>query len=172
MAESIDAHRNRQPDAPKTPKPVGLMIARGEQSPNLESRVMLSTSRDFFGKPRADLRWLLKKEDFESMQKTLMAFAHEMGRCSKARVQVLMEWENFREKIEPSFHHCGTTRMSAEEAQGVVNRETRVYGLDNLYVAGSSVFPTIGHTNPTLTIIALTLRLSDHLLGALQEHGN
>ena len=57
----------------------------------------------------------------------------------------------------------GTTRMSADPALGVTNADCRVHSLDNLYVAGSSVFPTFGFTNPTLTIVALATRLADHL---------
>ena len=62
----------------------------------------------------------------------------------------------------------GTTRMSADPAQGVVDADCRVHGMANLYVAGSSVFPTCGSANPTLTIVALALRLAAHLKGTLQ----
>ena len=65
--------------------------------------------------------------------------------------------------IESSWHHIGTTRMHADPKQGVVDDNCCVHGLSNLYVAGSSVFPTSGHANPTLTIVALALRLGDHL---------
>lgn len=62
-----------------------------------------------------------------------------------------------------SWHHMGTTRMAADPAQGVVDATCRVHGTGNLYLAGSSVFPTTGNANPTLTIVALALRLADHL---------
>jgi choline dehydrogenase-like flavoprotein len=65
-----------------------------------------------------------------------------------------MDWGN---------HHLGTTRMSDDPKQGVVNADSMVHGVNNLYVAGSSVFPTYGSSNPTLNLIALTLRLGDHL---------
>ena len=61
------------------------------------------------------------------------------------------------------WHHMGTTRMHPDPRQGVVNVDQRVHGVANLYVAGASVYPTAGCVNPTLTLIALTLRLSDHL---------
>jgi choline dehydrogenase-like flavoprotein len=64
-------------------------------------------------------------------------------------------------------HHIGTTRMHADPRQGVVDPDCRVHGLANLYVAGSSVFPTAGYANPTLTIVALALRLADHLKARL-----
>jgi choline dehydrogenase-like flavoprotein len=63
--------------------------------------------------------------------------------------------------------HMGTTRMSDDPRAGVVDRDDRVHGLDNLYIAGSSVFPTVGFANPTLTIVALAHRLAEHLDGRL-----
>jgi choline dehydrogenase-like flavoprotein len=60
-------------------------------------------------------------------------------------------------------HHLGTTRMSADPKTGVVDANCQVHGVDNLYIAGSSVFPTAGHANPTLTIAAMSLRLADYL---------
>ena len=60
-------------------------------------------------------------------------------------------------------HHIGSTRMGATERDGVVNKDCRVFGVDNLYIAGSSVFCTAGHANPTLSIVQMTLRLSEHL---------
>jgi choline dehydrogenase-like flavoprotein len=63
------------------------------------------------------------------------------------------------------FHHMGTTRMASDPSAGVVDAHCRVHGVANLYVAGSSVFPTSGWANPTLTILALALRLADHLEG-------
>jgi choline dehydrogenase-like flavoprotein len=65
-----------------------------------------------------------------------------------------MDWGN---------HHMGTTRMHSDPRQGVVDPNSQVYGVHNLYVAGSSIFPTYGASNPTLNLIATTLRLADHL---------
>ena len=62
-----------------------------------------------------------------------------------------------------SWHHMGTTRMATSPREGVVDANCRVHGMTNFFVAGSSVFPTSGHANPTLTIVALALRLADHL---------
>jgi choline dehydrogenase-like flavoprotein len=62
-----------------------------------------------------------------------------------------------------SYHFIGATRMADTAEKGVVDANCRVYGTDNLYVAGCSVFPTGGHANPTLTIVALAIRLADHL---------
>jgi choline dehydrogenase-like flavoprotein len=60
-------------------------------------------------------------------------------------------------------HHLGTTRMSPTPKTGVVDGHGKVHGIDNLYIAGSSTFPTAGHANPTFTIAAMALRLVDHL---------
>ncbi|MDT8406008.1 MAG: GMC family oxidoreductase [Methylococcales bacterium] len=61
------------------------------------------------------------------------------------------------------YHHMGTTRMADNPRHGVVDAEGKVHGIDNLYIAGSSVFPTVDWANPTLTILALSLRLAEHL---------
>jgi choline dehydrogenase-like flavoprotein len=68
-----------------------------------------------------------------------------------------------------SHHHLGTTRMHASPRCGVVDAECKVHGLGNLFVAGSSVFPTGGYANPTLTIVALAIRLADHLRARLSR---
>jgi choline dehydrogenase-like flavoprotein len=72
----------------------------------------------------------------------------------------LAEWQS---GVEPGKHHMGTTRMHEDPARGVVDRDGRVHGVDNLLIAGSSVFPSAGFANPTLTIVALSLRLAAHL---------
>ena len=80
------------------------------------------------------------------------------------------EWlpgEQWPASLVGGNHHMGTTRMSDDESTGVVDRNCRIHGLHGLYVAGSSVFPTSGYANPTLTIIAMALRLADHLRDAL-----
>ena len=71
--------------------------------------------------------------------------------------------------FEGNFHHLGATRMHEDPKQGVVDADCRVHGIHNLYIAGSSVFPTYGASNPTLTILALALRLADHLKQRLAE---
>jgi choline dehydrogenase-like flavoprotein len=65
--------------------------------------------------------------------------------------------------IVGNFHHLGTTRMAADARRGVVDENCRLHETENLYVAGSSVFPSAGFANPTLTIVALAIRLADHL---------
>jgi choline dehydrogenase-like flavoprotein len=69
----------------------------------------------------------------------------------------------WRRATEGGMHHMGTTRMHVAPQHGVVDESSRVHGTTNLFVAGSSVFPSGGYANPTLTIVALALRLGDHL---------
>jgi choline dehydrogenase-like flavoprotein len=69
----------------------------------------------------------------------------------------------WKSNLYGSYHHMGTTRMHEDPKQGVVNADCRVHGIENLYIAGSSVFPTSSYVQPTLTIVALALRLADHI---------
>jgi len=69
----------------------------------------------------------------------------------------------WRRALEAGKHHMGTTRMHAAPRHGVVDENCRVHGTANLFVTGSSVFPSGGYANPTLTIVALAARLGDHL---------
>jgi choline dehydrogenase-like flavoprotein len=71
--------------------------------------------------------------------------------------------------FEGGRHHMGTTRMHVDPKRGVVDSDCRVHGIENLFVVGSSVFPSAGYANPTLTIVALTLRLADNLKAQLLD---
>jgi len=138
---------------------------RVEQAPNPESRVLLAAETDRFGLPRANL--MLKFGDLEARTIEILQeqFARELGRAGLGRMRITFEpaddqWQN---NVGWGYHHCGGTRMHADPKFGVVNANGRVHGLSNLYVAGSSIFPTAGYTNPTLNLIALALRLAGHV---------
>jgi choline dehydrogenase-like flavoprotein len=138
---------------------------RVEQAPNPDSRLTLSQERDALGVPRLRLDWRLTELERRTVRSMAMTIGSEFGRLNIGRVK-LPKWlveDVSPEWIGGSFHHMGTTRMAVSPKLGVVNRDCRVHGIDNLYVAGSSVFPTSGFVNPTLTIVALALRLADHL---------
>ena len=96
--------------------------------------------------------------------------ARQLGRHGLGRLQVLVEDDEFTWPAElgGGRHHMGTTRMHADPKRGVVDANCRVHDVENLYVAGSSVFPTSGAANPTLTLVALALRLADHLAKGLR----
>ncbi|MFN0024671.1 MAG: FAD-dependent oxidoreductase [Parvularculaceae bacterium] len=135
-----------------------------EQAPNRDSRVLLDESaKDRFGHFRVNVDWRLSAQDV----KTITGLAEEVGKS-------LAEQNAGRFKIAddildsapvPGFHchQMGTTRMSVDPKFGVVDSDCRVHGMQNLYVAGSSVFATGGGANPTTTIVALALRLGEHL---------
>lgn len=134
-----------------------------EQVPNPDSRVTLSSAHDALGLPRIRLDWRLTDQDRTSFFTHLRCLALELGAAGSGRLRQTAPDDAWPEPIIGGNHHMGTTRMSDDPKAGVVNRHSRVHGIDNLYVAGSSVFPTSGVSNPTLTLLALTLRLADHL---------
>lgn len=136
----------------------------GEQEPNPDSRITLSSERDRLGLNCVKLDWRLTSLDKYSMERSQQILAEELTRCGLGELKSeLNEEERSWQAIKGSYHHIGTTRMSNNPRQGVVDENCRVHGMSNLYVAGSSVFPTSGLSNPTLTIVALALRLADHL---------
>ena len=136
-----------------------------EQEPNRASRVTLTDERDALGLRRCRLDWRLTDLDRRTIRRGLEIVGEEFGRAGIGRLQLApwVEEDGFEVPGNGSYHHIGTTRMSTDPKQGVVDADCRVHGLQNLYVAGSSVFPTAGFANPTLTIVALALRLADHL---------
>lgn len=144
---------------------------RQEQAPNPASRITLSTEKDALGVPRARLDWRLTELDKRSIRTYYQILGQEMGRTGTGRVQI-RDWLLSDDRTWPSFlsggwHHMGTTRMHSDPKQGVVDSNCRVHGLGNLYIAGASVYSTAGAANPTLTLVALALRLSDHLKTAV-----
>ena len=144
------------------------LLTRQEQAPNPASRVTLSPERDALGMPRARLDWRLTELDRRSFREFYEALGREMGRAGIGRMRMrdwVMERADARwpASLGGGWHHMGTTRMHTDPKQGVVDASCRVHGLANLYVAGAAVYPTAGCVNPTLTLVALTLRLSDHL---------
>ena len=140
----------------------GKVFARGEQLPNPESRITLADERDRLGLRKARLDWQLTDADRRSIRLSMEALAHELGRASLGRMRIRMDHSDWP-ATRGGDHHIGTTRMSTDPAMGVVDANCRVHGMDNLHVAGSSVFSTSGFTNPTFTITALALRLAHHL---------
>jgi choline dehydrogenase-like flavoprotein len=130
-----------------------------EQPPDPDSRVTLSDDTDRLGMPKLRLHWRIGDEVLDSVRRMQGLLAHELERRGIGQLQPSEESMTFTD----ASHHMGTTRMSAQPESGVVDTQCRVHGVDNLYLAGSSVFPCAGYANPTLTIVALALRLADHL---------
>jgi choline dehydrogenase-like flavoprotein len=142
-------------------------IARTETAPDPANRVTLSDERDALGQPRARLQWRPGRAERTTIEKTMRLVAAEFGRLNVGRIRLnellLADDARWSENLSWFGHHMGTTRMSETPRSGVVDANCRVHGLANLYIAGSSVFPTSGYANPTLTLLALSLRLADHL---------
>ncbi len=138
-----------------------------EAASRYENRVSLGAARDALGRPVAHVRWRLDDDDVDRMRRTLALFDDAFRRAGIGHVELAFadERDAWRAALEAGKHHMGTTRMHPDPARGVVDADCRVHGTRNLYVAGSSVFPSGGFANPTLTIVALALRLAEHLVG-------
>jgi len=136
-----------------------------EQMPNRDSRVTLSRTRDALGQNRIMLDWRLGLAEKRTMRRAAELVGLEMGRLGVGRLRAnnLGDTDSWPADLQASRHHMGTTRMSDSPRTGVVDAQCRVHGVANLYIAGSSVFPGAGFANPTLTIVALALRLGDEL---------
>ena len=145
-----------------------MFFTRMEQSPNPLSRITLDTAKDALGMPRVVMDWKLTALEKRSYRKLIETIGVACGMKGTGRVR-LHEWlhdENdvsWPEHLAGGWHHMGTTRMHVNSKEGVVNEHCKVHGIDNLYVAGSSCFPTAGSANPTYTIVAMALRLAAHL---------
>jgi len=136
----------------------------GEQAPNRQSRVTLSDQKDAFAIPRLRVDWRCQDADVESVLRSCELIGQSLAESGTGRLQ-------FNPRVRAAAvrdngvgsHHIGTTRMASDPQCGVVDDNCRVFGMANLYIASSSVFPTSGCANPTLTIVALAARLADHL---------
>lgn len=136
-----------------------------EQIPLPESRVTLVSDRDSLGMQRIRVDWRYARADIKSVERTLETFSDSFERSG------IGQFSFDREQLESDLtcfgayggHHIGTTRMGTDPRTSVVDKNCRVHGVDNLYVAGSAVFPTSSQANPTLTLVALSLRLAEHL---------
>jgi choline dehydrogenase-like flavoprotein len=144
----------------------GTHIALGalvEQLPRADNYVGLDESRtDDHGNPVPEVHWSVDERTKRALDR-----ANEIQRDVLAELGVDPEWTVGPENTGPAFHHMGTTRMGTDPAASVVDADCRTHDLGNLWVAGSSVFPTGGAMNPTLTIAALSLRLAETLAADL-----
>jgi len=128
-----------------------------EVLPIAENRVMLGNQKDPFGNPRTELRFHATKQIRNLYTASVELFARITGQEGIGRVQLI------ERKFGVGNHHMNTTPMSNDPSRGVVDSNSKVHGVSNLFVAGSSVFPSSGCGNPTFPLISLTYRLADHL---------
>jgi choline dehydrogenase-like flavoprotein len=137
-----------------------------EMAPNPDSRVTLADTVDpVFGQQQTHITWALGSRDEATYNQTTQLFKTAVNNLGGDIS--FWPWENVKSQLVVNGHHIGTTRMSSDPTQGVVDANLKVHSLDNLYVAGSSVFPSTGISNPTFTIITLSIRLAEHLGAAL-----
>ena len=142
-----------------------------EPVPNPDSRITLSSNTDLFGQRKINVNWQIVDKDLSNAYRSLELAALEFGRLGIGRAygEIFKDSSQWPDNLEAGRHHCGTTRMTDNPKTGVVDKNCKLNSVSNLYVTGSSLFPTIGYANPTLTIIALALRLADHTKSLLKE---
>lgn len=141
-----------------------------EMTPNPDSRVTLADSKDpVFYQRQTKIDWELTPRDEQTYDQTTALFQAAVKNLGGE--VFFQDWETVRSQLIVNGHHIGTTRMSSDPTGGVVDANLKVHSLDNLYVAGSSVYPSPGISNPTFTIITLSIRLADHLKGVLGSAG-
>ncbi len=150
-----------------------------EQVPSADSRILLTGKEDDLGQPRIKLDWRISDDDRMTMREAALEFGRYLIHADIGRLNVnpavlssaepLQGWTALGGAMGAAGHQMGGARMSSKAADGVVDKDCRVWGVKNLYVAGSAVFRTCGHANPTLTITQLALRLADTLNRSL--HG-
>lgn len=136
-----------------------------EQRPLAESRVSLVPATDALGMPRLKVDWRYHRGDIDSVGRSLQQIGRAVAQAG------LGEYSFDEARLEQDLtcfgayggHHIGTARMGSDERSSVVDANCRVHGVDNLWIASSAVFPTSGQANPTLSIVALSLRLAEHL---------
>jgi choline dehydrogenase-like flavoprotein len=139
------------------------VVSQTEQAPHPDNRVMLSSKLDKLGCAKAQLNWRWTETDINSIKTSQEILAQEVARAGLGEFQIASDGELPQVLSISTHHHMGTTRMHDDRKQGVVDANCQVHGVSNLFLAGSSVFPTGGFANPTLTIVALAVRLADYV---------
>ena len=142
-----------------------------EQCPNSESTVSLGHDRDALGMPMLTLNWRITHLEKQTMQEYVRLFRHEWERLdlgdARWNQKLFEEGDRWLEDVIDVYHQTGGTTMSEYPSEGVADPQLRVHGVANLFLASCSVFPSAGSANPTFTLLALTVRLADHLRALL-----
>lgn len=134
-----------------------------EQAPDPNNRVMVSSDRDKLGQPKTEVHWRLNQIDINNARRVQGIWAEEFAKAGYGELRFAGEGESLKFEKEAMHHHMGTTRMHVNPKQGVVDANCQVHGVPNLFIASCSVFPTAGYANPTLTIIALSIKVADYV---------
>ncbi len=138
-----------------------------EQVPNPDSRITLADAADRFNNRQVRIDWRYSRQDVDTVAQSFGLLRDDLAQQSIGQLTLAADESDIETVVRRDGayggHHIGTTRMGATERTGVVDRDGKVFGVNNLYVAGSAVFPTSSQANPTLTIVAMALRLAGHL---------
>ncbi len=143
----------------------GVISTMIEQFPNLHSRISLLEEKDALGVAKVNVNWALTADD----RHTIKCIGSELAKQWAAmdlgyiRLNDFVYDTSIPLKLSPHAHHMGTTRMASSAQFGVVDTNCKVFGTENLYVAGSSIFATGGACNPTMPLLQFAVRLADHL---------
>jgi choline dehydrogenase-like flavoprotein len=148
------------------------LAALSEMAPDPDSRITLSNARDQLGMRRTRIDWRVGELERRTASEYIRTIASEFARLGVGsydlkQVALLDDEKAWVRLATDNSHHMGTTRMHESEKLGVVDSNCQVHGIDNLYIGSSSVFPTSGSSYPTLTILALCIRVADRLKGLL-----
>jgi choline dehydrogenase-like flavoprotein len=139
------------------------IVHQTEQSPDPNNRIVLGNETDRFDRRIPVLRWRWSESDRERITRSRDLYAEAFSRARLGEM-IQKDWDQGQPRLlGGNHHHMGGTRMSTDPTTGVVDADLKVHGLANLFVAGSSVFPSGGSVNPTLTVVALSLRLAAQL---------
>lgn len=145
------------------------VVHQTEQLPNPNNRAKLSDEFDLLGRRRVLMETEWRQADMEGIMRAQDVLAQEIARAKLGRFRI------FRHNNRPimaqagTAHHMGTTRMHVNPRQGVVDPNCKVHTVSNLFISGSAVFPTGSFANPTLTIVALSIRLADHVKALMSQ---
>jgi choline dehydrogenase-like flavoprotein len=143
------------------------LLAIVEQSPNPENRLTVTEEKDELGCPKAKLHYICSDEDIESVKKAQKIFGEMLEATGLGRYEPAKVSAEVMKTLTGLHHMMGTTRMSNDPKNGVVDANCCVHGMHNLFIAGSATFPTGGYANPTLTNIALSIRVADKVKSLL-----
>jgi choline dehydrogenase-like flavoprotein len=144
-----------------------------EETPHRDNRLSLIKGRDWLGRKKLRFDHCWSEVDRENVQRSIKIFTAEIETLGLGRFEPYVGLEGpSRPRFVGLHHPMGGTRMHVDPRFGVVDQNCLVHGLSNVYVAGSSVFPTgVGYANPTLTLLTLAMRLADHLKASLRVAG-
>ncbi len=144
-----------------------------EQAARAENTITISDARDALGMPRARIDFRFNEEDAASIVRTHDAMGERLASSGIARIEHRLPEDERAAAVlaqaSDGFHQIGTARMADDPSGGVVDRDARVHGMANLFLAGSAILPSSGQANPTLLAVALAARLAEHLKGEVQR---